>query len=190
MHMISSPRRRRLMACIGDPSRFALLRSLARGPACVTELARRVGLSQSCTTRHLQALSRESLVKGVRDGKKVIFAMRDDDPVASRLRDIALADAGDAEDLEGLRKHRGPRSGAARRPSPTRRPRRARRASSARAGRGASAEPPPADEGARIETRRPDRVDEVESHDQDRPDTASEPYRRPPSRSDIEDYLL
>jgi DNA-binding transcriptional ArsR family regulator len=152
------------MACIGDPSRFALLRNLARGPACVTELARRVGLSQSCTTRHLQALSRESLVKGVRDGKKVVFAMRDDDPVASRLRDLALADAGDGEDMEALRTHPRRRSGAARSAPPTRRP--------------------------RIETQRPNGVDEVETHDPGRPDTPGEPYRRPPNRSDIEDYLL
>jgi hypothetical protein len=32
-----------------------------------------VGLSQSCTTRHLQALERAGLVKGTRDGKRVVF---------------------------------------------------------------------------------------------------------------------
>jgi len=48
---------------------------LARGERCVTELAAEVGLSQSCTTRHLQALQKEGIVRGVRSGKRVMFAL-------------------------------------------------------------------------------------------------------------------
>lgn len=63
------------MAMIGPPSRFKLLTHLARGERCVTELALEVGLSQSCTTRHLQALSRAGLIRGVRAGKRVVFRL-------------------------------------------------------------------------------------------------------------------
>lgn len=68
--------RRRFLACLSDPSRFSLVTMLADGPRCVTELASLVGLSQSCTTRHLQALLRESIVVAERRGKRVEYALR------------------------------------------------------------------------------------------------------------------
>jgi DNA-binding transcriptional ArsR family regulator len=50
-----------------------VLKELAREELCVTELARLVELSQSCTTRHLQALGRVGAVLRRRDGKRVVF---------------------------------------------------------------------------------------------------------------------
>ena len=76
---------RRLMSCLGDPSRFRLVRALLERERCVTELAEAVGLSQSCTTRHLQALQREGLVRGRRDGKRVMFRLCSDEPRVSVL---------------------------------------------------------------------------------------------------------
>lgn len=76
---------RRLMSCLGDPSRFQLVRTLLERERCVTDLAAAVGLSQSCTTRHLQALQREGLVRGKRDGKRVMFRLCLDEPRASAL---------------------------------------------------------------------------------------------------------
>ncbi len=73
------------MSCLGDPSRFHLVRQLARGERCVSDLARRVGLSQSCTTRHLQALQREQIVLGERAGKRVVFHLRLDEPQIGAL---------------------------------------------------------------------------------------------------------
>jgi DNA-binding transcriptional ArsR family regulator len=67
-----------LMACLGEPSRYRLVRALIGGPRCVTDLASEVGLSQSCTTRHLQALERRNVVRGTRDGKRVLYAIRQD----------------------------------------------------------------------------------------------------------------
>jgi len=78
-------RSRDLLACLGDPSRFRLVLALLGGELCVTELAVRVGLSQSCTTRHLQYLGREGLVRGVRQGKRVVFQLRSD---RARVRDL------------------------------------------------------------------------------------------------------
>ncbi len=68
--------RRRFLACLSEPSRFQLVTTLSAGPRCVTELAGLIGLSQSCTTRHLQALLRESIVVAERRGKRVVYALR------------------------------------------------------------------------------------------------------------------
>ena len=71
----SHDRARDLMACVGDPSRFRVLVELQGRELCVTDLAGRVGLSQSCTTRHLQALNRAGVVERRRDGKRVVFSV-------------------------------------------------------------------------------------------------------------------
>src|SRR5262245_38477065 len=71
---------RTLMACLGEASRFNLVRLLIAGPRCVTELAQEVGLSQSCTTRHLQALARRRVVAAKRDGKRVLYRLRLEEP--------------------------------------------------------------------------------------------------------------
>ncbi|MBI1798377.1 MAG: metalloregulator ArsR/SmtB family transcription factor [Candidatus Eisenbacteria bacterium] len=64
-----------LLACLGDASRYELVLRLLDGERCVSDLARAVGLSQSCTTRHLQTLSRNGLVHGTRQGKRVLFKL-------------------------------------------------------------------------------------------------------------------
>ncbi len=74
-----------MLACLGDTSRFRLALALLDHDRCVTELAQMVGLSQSCTTRHLQYLEREGLVRGVRQGKRVVFRLRSDLP---RVREL------------------------------------------------------------------------------------------------------
>ena len=62
------------LATLAPPKRFQLLLLLLGGAdRSVSQLAAAVRLSQSCTTRHLQALERAGLVKGLRDGKRVVF---------------------------------------------------------------------------------------------------------------------
>lgn len=62
------------LAVLAPPRRFELLMLLLSGvDRSVSQLAAIVRLSQSCTTRHLQSLQRAGLVKGVRDGKRVVF---------------------------------------------------------------------------------------------------------------------
>ena len=75
----------RLLACLGDPSRFRLVVRLAERNLCVSELAVEVGLSQSCTTRHLQALTAVGMVQPSRAGKRVVYALRTGDPEIERL---------------------------------------------------------------------------------------------------------
>ena len=92
--LIDPGRARRLLACMGDPSRFRVVEKLMASPFCVTDLAREIGLSQSCTTRHLQVLQQEGLVAGLRDGKRVVFRLRTDEPMIAGLVTWALAHAG------------------------------------------------------------------------------------------------
>jgi len=81
-HAMNAPRptRQAMMACLAEDSRFRLAQVLVTGARCVTELAAEVGLSQSCTTRHLQALERWGIVRRKRDGKRVLYRLRDDEP--------------------------------------------------------------------------------------------------------------
>jgi DNA-binding transcriptional ArsR family regulator len=85
---------RPVLACLGVVSRFRLVRALAVADRCVGELAEAVGLSQSCTTRHLQALERVGLVKGHREGRRVRFRLRAETPGLSELLGWALSGSG------------------------------------------------------------------------------------------------
>ena len=82
---------REILACLGDSSRFRLVLSVLERERCVSELAVNVGLSQSCTTRHLQYLKREGIVVGVRQGKRVVFRLQSDRPRVRELLDWVLA---------------------------------------------------------------------------------------------------
>ena len=105
-----------VLACLGVASRFRLVRALAVADRCVGELAEVVGLSQSCTTRHLQALERVGLVKGHREGRRVRFRLQAEAPGLSELLGWALSGAG----LEALAAGRSPsRDQVAARPIPT-----------------------------------------------------------------------
>jgi DNA-binding transcriptional ArsR family regulator len=75
----------RRLACLGDPSRFRIVQRLAADRLCVSELAGEVRLSQSCTTRHLQALTGVGMVRPERQGKRVLYVLRDEDPDVARL---------------------------------------------------------------------------------------------------------
>jgi DNA-binding transcriptional ArsR family regulator len=79
------------LAVLAAPRRFDLLLLMLGGEErSVSQLAETVGLSQSCTTRHLQALARAGLVKGVRDGKRVVFRIAPRD-VAARAVLVSLS---------------------------------------------------------------------------------------------------
>jgi DNA-binding transcriptional ArsR family regulator len=80
-----------VLACLGVASRFRLVRELAGADRCVGELAVAVGLSQSCTTRHLQALERLGLVEGRREGRRVRFRLSAETSGLGGLIGLALA---------------------------------------------------------------------------------------------------
>lgn len=156
----------RLLACIGDPSRYRLLVRLAEQRLCVSELAGAVGLSQSCTTRHLQALSAVGLVRPAREGKKVVYALRDDDPEVERLIHWMRgpSEPSGSKPVTRPTANQGPnRTSRARRPRPI--------AAAPTDGPGASlTEPVPSGDGA-------GELDEAG-------------IQRPPRAADLEDFLL
>lgn len=81
----------RSLAVLGPPRRFQLMLLLLSGvDRSVSQLARAVRLSQSCTTRHLQALERAGLVKGLRDGKRVVFRPAPKDATARGVLESLL----------------------------------------------------------------------------------------------------
>ena len=68
-------RLQQLLAAVGEPSRFQIVLELARRERHVSDLAGAIGLSQSCTTRHLQALERAGAVRTRRFGKRVVASL-------------------------------------------------------------------------------------------------------------------
>lgn len=78
------------LACLADPSRYKVLSLLVAGDYCVTEIAARVGLSQSCTTRHLQILQRAGVLTRTRMGKRVLFRIREGDPELDRMLELVV----------------------------------------------------------------------------------------------------
>ena len=75
----------RVLAALGNSSRFRLAVELASGRKYVGELAIAVGLSQSCTTRHIQAMERVGIVRSERAGKRVLVGLLADRPEVSAL---------------------------------------------------------------------------------------------------------
>ena len=57
------------LAAVADPTRRAILRRLASGPAPVRELARPFRISQQAVSKHVAYLERAHLVRKRRDGR-------------------------------------------------------------------------------------------------------------------------
>lgn len=99
--MVADPQEfRKRMACLADASRFRIVLALAGSRLCVSDLARSVGLSQSCTTRHLQSLARCGLVERRRDGRQVRFDLRRDEPEIRVVLEAAGVVSGGARNGE------------------------------------------------------------------------------------------
>lgn len=83
-----------LLLVLADRSRFHMLCVLAERPVHVSELGRAVGLSQSCATRHVQALTSAGAVECRRDGKRVVVRVRAEDDVVRTLVSWMTAGSG------------------------------------------------------------------------------------------------
>lgn len=191
-HAMNSRERRlhEVFAVLAPPRRFELLALLvAGGNRSVSQLADEVGLSQSCTTRHLQALEMMGLVRGERDGKRVVFRVQAIDEAAGSV----LASLGVGGTAPGPGEYDArPRTEAL--PTPARpaaaSPRGARRRGGARPegpGRSTGVPPsPPVPTPARIPPA-------VPAESPTAPESAIESATRPAPprrRDDIEDFLL
>ena len=72
------------LAAVADPTRRAILRRLASGPAPVRDLVRPFRISQQAVSKHLACLERARLVRKRRDGRLHICTL---DP--KPLREVA-----------------------------------------------------------------------------------------------------
>lgn len=72
---IETDRLFRTFEAVGHASRFRIVLALCERERHVSELALEIGLSQSCTTRHLQALERAEVIRTRRAGKRVLAAL-------------------------------------------------------------------------------------------------------------------
>jgi len=191
---------RQILACLGDASRFRLVHSLLEREQCVSELASSVGLSQSCTTRHLQYLEREGLVRGMRQGKRVMFRLRSDLPRVRELLAWVMATSHDVlrAQVSGAAVHRehplpasdgrGKSGGARTRPAPP-----PRRRARAEPGPPATAGSHDGHDGAgRNHRRPPDGNQSATGELVERKERRPAPPRTPPApgSGDMEDWLL
>ena len=172
----------RMMSCLAGNSRYRLVRELLGGARCVSDLAVEVGLSQSCTTRHLQALEREGMVSGKRDGKRVMFRVRDEEPQVRALIELALHGAPLPEAARAPRPAPAPRTPrrAPRPAPPARRP--AARESAPRPVEGQASRP--------IEAPAPRPIEPRATPPAARPEPEVTRAAPRPRRSDLEDFLL
>jgi DNA-binding transcriptional ArsR family regulator len=83
------------MHALSTPSRVRILARLAAGPCSVSKLARDIDLEQPAVSQQLRVLRNLGLVSSERDGKKVIYALSDDN--VRVLLTAAVAHALDSE---------------------------------------------------------------------------------------------
>jgi DNA-binding transcriptional ArsR family regulator len=110
-------RQHHLLAAVCHASRFRLFQLLAERELCVTELAAEVGLSQSCTTRHVQALVAAGAVVAKREGKRVRVRLRLERPEVAGLLAWCVGEAaapGAATDVADHAHRAAPRASRAR----------------------------------------------------------------------------
>jgi DNA-binding transcriptional ArsR family regulator len=67
-----------MFRAIGDMERLRLIVLLARGPACVTELAVAEGQTLSTISQRLRILRNENLIARERHGKHIHYKLADD----------------------------------------------------------------------------------------------------------------
>jgi ArsR family transcriptional regulator len=85
----------RMFRAIGDLERLRLIVLLARGPACVTELATAEGESLSTISQRLRILRADNLIVRERHGKHIQYALADTH-IAELIANV-MAHAGERE---------------------------------------------------------------------------------------------
>lgn len=65
-----------VFAALGDPTRRALVESLASAPATATGLARELPISRQAVAKHLALLSAAQLVAAERRGRETRYTLR------------------------------------------------------------------------------------------------------------------
>ena len=67
-----------LFKALGEESKHRILNILLNGEICACEIPRKIGRTQSNTSMHLAKLAKWGLVKSRRDGKMILYTIKDD----------------------------------------------------------------------------------------------------------------
>lgn len=67
-----------VLKAMGHPLRLGILCLLAQGPACVQDINRALGSSQSNISQHLESLSNRRLLVSRKEGNRVFYRIRDE----------------------------------------------------------------------------------------------------------------
>ncbi len=79
----------RQLRIVGDDSRLGILCVLiAKGKACVSEIAEAAGMSVATASFHLQVLAKEKVLVSTRKGKHIYYALSKENFVADLKRHI------------------------------------------------------------------------------------------------------
>ncbi|MFI7580973.1 metalloregulator ArsR/SmtB family transcription factor [Kocuria kalidii] len=89
----------RLFRALATPARLQLLCLLEEGPATVSRLVERSGLSQPLVSQHLRTLRETGLVALTRSGREAVYALADTH--VSHIVGDALSHAGEVQTPPG-----------------------------------------------------------------------------------------
>jgi DNA-binding transcriptional ArsR family regulator len=66
-----------LFKALGEETKHRILRCLLNGEMCACKIPSKIGRTQSNTSMHLAKLAKWGLVKSRRDGKMVMYSIKD-----------------------------------------------------------------------------------------------------------------
>lgn len=67
-----------ILRLMGEPSRLRILLACLEAPGAVGELSARIDIPRSLLSHHLRLLRASRLLRATRNGKQMIYALRDD----------------------------------------------------------------------------------------------------------------
>lgn len=73
---------------LGDPTRIRILFLLMEQDSCVSNLAKRLGMTQSAVSHQLNILKSNKLVKWRRDGKMIFYTLEDESKLKKLVDEI------------------------------------------------------------------------------------------------------
>lgn len=76
----------RFFQVLADPTRVRIVKALADGEWCVSDLTQALGMDQSAVSHQLRSLRQQGLVRWKKSGRHVHYTLADE-----HLRDILLA---------------------------------------------------------------------------------------------------
>ncbi|MFW6014718.1 MAG: ArsR/SmtB family transcription factor [Nanoarchaeota archaeon] len=67
----------KLLKVLGEETKYNIIRFLLTGEKCACKIPSQIGKTQSNTSMHLKKLRDEEIVKTRRDGKKIMYSIKD-----------------------------------------------------------------------------------------------------------------